>query len=123
MQITREQFEELVAQALDGLPMEIGQYLDNIVVTIAEWPSPNELANTGHRSPYELLGLYQGIPLPHRGQGYNMALPDRVVIYRRPIQAIAHSPSAIRRRVERTVVHEIGHHFGIDDERLAEMGY
>lgn len=123
MQITLEQFEDLVAQALDGLPPEISRYLDNIVVTVAEWPSPLELANTGLSSPYELLGLYQGIPLTQRGRGYNMALPDRVVIYRGPIQAIAHSPAAIHWRIQHTVAHEIGHHFGIDDQRLAEMGY
>lgn len=119
----REDFEQLVAEALDALPEEIQRYMDNVAVTIAEWPSRADLARTGHRSPYELLGLYQGVPLTRRGVGYNLVPPDRIVLYRGPIEAIAHTPAAVREQVQRTVVHEIAHHFGISDERLRELGY
>lgn len=118
-----EQFERLVAEALDGLPVEIEAYMDNVAVTIADWPTPMDLKRLGRRSPYELLGLYQGVPLTQRGRGYNLALPDRIIIFRGPIEALARTPEAIRDRVRRTVVHEIAHHFGLDDAELARLGF
>lgn len=118
-----EAFEALVAEALEALPEEIRRHIDNVAITVADWPSPADLASTGHRSPYALLGLYQGIPLTRRGRGYNLVPPDRIVLFRGPIEHLASSPAAIRELVQRTVVHEIAHHFGIDDARLRELGY
>ena len=108
---------------MDGVPEEIARHMDNIAITVADWPSQAELASTGYRSPYMLLGLYLGVPLTQRGRGYNLLPPDRIVLYRRPLEAAAHSPAAMRELVRSTVVHEIGHHFGISDERLRELGY
>lgn len=121
--VSQEQFEDLVGEALDALPEQFRQHLDNIAVTIAEWPSPAELQQVGATSPYYLLGIYQGVPLTRRGYGYNLTLPDRIVIFKGPIQAISYSPTDIRNQVERTVAHEIGHHFGMSDAYLRELGY
>ncbi len=118
-----KQFEELVAEALDELPEEIAKHMDNIAITVADWPSHAELESTGRRSPYDLLGLYQGVPLTQRGQSYNLLPPDRIVLFRRPLEAAARSPAAMRELVRNTVVHEIAHHFGISDERIKEIGY
>lgn len=117
------EFEQLVAEALDALPAEIQSYMENIVVTLADWPSRAELESVGRGSPYELLGLYQGVPLTQRGRAYNMTLPDRIVIYRGPIEALVRHPDSIRYHIQRTVAHEIGHHFGITDEELRALGY
>jgi predicted Zn-dependent protease with MMP-like domain len=119
----RDQFERLVAEALDDLPSEIQGYMENIAITITDWPSPAEINAVGQKSPYGLLGLYRGVPLTKRGRAYNMAMPDRIVIFQRPIEAVAHTPDAIRERIRQTVAHEIAHHFGLDDAALAHLGY
>lgn len=111
--LTPEAFEELVGRALDRLPAELAGLLDNVVVLVAD-EDPDEP---------DLLGLYQGIPLTERGSGYAGALPDTVTIYRRPTLAMCESEEEVAEEVQITVVHELAHHFGIDDDRLAELGY
>lgn len=107
-----ERFEELVSEALDTIPDELARHVDNVAVFVEEWgASPN------------LLGLYTGIPLTSRAEYGWFAMPDRITIYRQPILRISRSESEVVDQVRITVVHEIGHHFGIDDERLRELGY
>ncbi len=113
-------FEDLVAEALDSLPEDIARHLDNVEVVVEDEP-PEELL--GDLSDGEtLLGHYHGIPLTDRGF-YDGALPDKVSIYRGPITRTYRSPDAIRAEVRRTVIHELAHHFGIDDDRLDELGW
>src|SRR5262245_16290295 len=107
-----ERFEELVADALDGLPAELGGYMDNVAVFVADW---------GARS--NILGLYEGIPLTGRANYGGMAMPDRIHIYRVPICQICWSEDDVVEQVRRTVIHEVGHHFGIGDRRLHELGW
>src|SRR3954470_22125129 len=108
-----ERFEELVTEALDGLPPEIGQLMDNVAVFI-EPGSPTS----------GLLGLYQGIPLTRReNYGVGMVMPDRITIYRDSILAHCATDRDVVEQVRITVVHEVGHHFGLDDHRLRELGY
>ena len=110
--VPRERFEELVADALDGIPEALGEYMENVGVFVEERPpEPN------------LLGLYQGVPLTARGISYSATLPDRISIYRRTICAICNSEEEVVEQVRRTVIHEVGHHFGISDRRLREMGW
>lgn len=98
--------------ALDGLPDELGQMMQNVAVTVE------------HESgPAGLLGLYQGLPLTSRGAYYAGVLPDRITIYRRAICAICRTPAEVVEQVRRTVIHEVAHHFGIDDDRLDELGW
>jgi len=136
--MTREEFEESVAEALDRIPPELTRLMDNVAVFVEDEPPSHDP---------ELLGLYEGTPLTERGEWYAGVLPDRITVYRGPtlrFVADEHTggersgdehvgdgrtgdESAVRaevvREVEVTVVHEVAHHFGIDDERLHELGY
>ena len=110
--VPRERFEELVADALDGIPQELGGYMDNVAVFVVDRPpEPN------------LLGLYQGVPLTARGTSYSGTMPDRISIYRRTICAISNTEEQVVEQVRRTVIHEVAHHFGISDPRLRELGW
>ncbi len=112
--MSRERFEELVADALDTIPPELARLVDNCVLLVEDESPAHDRY---------LLGVYQGIPLTERGPGYTMALPDRITVYRRPILAMCADEDEVVEQVRITVVHEIAHHFGIDDERLHELGY
>ena len=102
----------MVGEALDGLPPALGKLMRNVAVTVnAEGGPPN------------LLGLYEGVPLTERTSSYSMVMPDRITIFRKAICAICDSPEQVIDEVRRTVVHEVGHHFGIDDDRLHELGW
>ena len=109
-------FETLVSEALDGIPVELTDLMQNVVVLIADEPPSAE--NDG-----ELLGLYEGIPLTERGTGYAGVLPDRITIFRGPTLRLVRDRDEAVREVRITVVHEIAHHFGIDDDRLHALGY
>ncbi|MFQ5925244.1 MAG: metallopeptidase family protein [Dehalococcoidia bacterium] len=117
----REKFEELVAEALEGLPQDFQEKLENIAVVVQDWPTLDQLASVGFRHRGDLLGLYEGIPLTKRGRRQSMVLPDRISIFQKPIERICRSEEEIMRRVGGTVRHEIAHYFGISDERLREM--
>ncbi len=105
-------FEEMVVAALDALPEELGQLMRNVAVTVEHRPGPPGL-----------LGLYEGIPLTSRTSQYAGVLPDRITIYRLAICAICHTEDQVAEQARRTVIHEIAHHFGIDDHRLSELGW
>ena len=117
--ISIARFRELVSEALDGLPDEWADRLDNVAVVVEDEGSAEDLAAVGidPATGRELLGLYQGVPLDARGVFYS-ALPDRIVIYRGPILRVARSRQDILRIVRETVLHELGHHFGLDEEDL-----
>ncbi|MEQ6899825.1 metallopeptidase family protein [Nocardioides sp. YIM 152588] len=107
-----ERFEEYVAAALDRLPPELGRLMSNVAVTVD---------HDGGRPG--LLGLYQGIPLTRRTTAYGGVLPDRITLYRRAITARCDTEDEVADQVRRTLVHEVGHHFGIGDRRLRELGW
>jgi predicted Zn-dependent protease with MMP-like domain len=108
------EFEDLVAVALDEVPEQLARLVDNVVVVVEDDPPAGQPG---------LLGLYEGIPLTERGATYAGTMPDRISIYRRPTLAICHTREDVVDEVHITVVHEIAHHFGIDDARLHELGY
>jgi predicted Zn-dependent protease with MMP-like domain len=115
-------FEQLVVEALDGLPEEIARYMDNVEVVIEWWPTPG-LLQAADLAPGQLLfGVYQGIPLTRRTRNYGLVLPDKITIFRGPIELVCRTDAAIRAQVRRTIIHEIAHHFGISDDRLREIG-
>ncbi|MEX2292817.1 MAG: metallopeptidase family protein [Acidimicrobiales bacterium] len=111
--VPRDRFEALVEEALDGIPPDLGRLMDNVAVFVEDG-----VARSG------LLGLYRGIPLTKRDRGYEgMVLPDRITIFRLPILARCHTEAEVIHQVRVTVIHEVGHHFGIGDERLSELGW
>ncbi|MBO3750513.1 metallopeptidase family protein [Streptosporangiaceae bacterium NEAU-GS5] len=109
---SRERFEELVGEALDTIPPELAKLMDNVVVVVEDDPPEPGL-----------LGLYTGVPLTERGGWYSGVLPDRIEIYMNPTLAICETDDEVIEEVQITVVHEIAHHFGIDDKRLHELGW
>lgn len=114
VEMTRERFEELVADALDEVPEELLGLMNNVVILVEDDPPPGEA---------DLLGLYEGHALTNRGWDYSGVLPDRIFIYRHPILRICDNDEDVVDEVAVTVVHEIAHHFGIDDERLHDLGW
>ncbi len=117
----RARFEELVAEAVASLPQRFAQRLDNIDIQVRDWPTTEELRQARVAPGHLLLGLYSGVPRTRRSRGYNLVLPDRILIFQGPIEQVAHGEDAVRDRVRRTVLHEIAHHFGWSDVELAEM--
>jgi predicted Zn-dependent protease with MMP-like domain len=114
IEMSRHRFEALVEAALDEVPGELAERIDNCVVLVEDDPPPWDP---------DLLGVYHGTPLTQRGSAYTMALPDRITIFRNPLLEMCTSEQQVVDEVRITVVHEIAHHFGIDDERLHELGY
>jgi len=114
----RETFEELVAEAVSGLPEEFRELLDNVEIFVEDWPSKEQLKNVGLRDRHELLGLYEGTPITHRDQSYNLVLPDRITVFQKPLESQCRSTAEIKREIIRTVKHEIAHYFGMDEDRL-----
>jgi len=114
LDVPREQFEELVADALDEIPPELADLISNCVVLVED--------DVPAGSP-ALLGLYEGIPLTERDGWYSGVLPDRITLYRLPILRMCETPDDVVDEVLVTVVHEVAHHFGIDDERLHDLGW
>ena len=119
----RESFQELVFEALDGLPRQFRERLENIVVVIEDWPHPAQLAGLGIRRRKNLLGLYEGVPLTKRSVWHPVELPDKITIFQKPIEMSCRSDSdkEIMARIQDTVRHEIAHYFGISDKRLKEI--
>ncbi|MCU0283684.1 MAG: metallopeptidase family protein [Candidatus Nanopelagicales bacterium] len=114
LDVPRDRFEALVAEALDEIPAELARLISNCVVLVEDDVPPGGEA---------LLGLYEGIPLTERDGWYAGVLPDRITIYRLPILRICDTEDDVVEEVLVTVVHEVAHHFGIDDERLHELGW
>jgi predicted Zn-dependent protease with MMP-like domain len=112
--MTRDTFEGLVSDALDTIPPELTQVMDNVAVFVEDEPDPSDPG---------LLGLYEGTPLTERGEWYAGVLPDRITIFMGPTLRMCQTPQEIVAEVATTVVHEVAHHFGIEDERLHELGW
>ena len=112
--VSRDDFEVLVASALDEIPPALGREIENVAVVVEDWPPPGS----------RLLGLYEGVPLTKRGpMGYTGVMPDRITIFRGPLCARARDAADLAAQVRVTVLHEIGHYFGMDDDRLRELGW
>ncbi len=118
--VTAERFEELVADALDAIPPELGTAIENVAVVVADWPTPAQLAGR----PGTLLGLYEGVPLTRRdAMAYAGVMPDRITIFQGPISERATDERDLAAMVRTTVLHEVGHYFGLSDARLRELGW
>lgn len=120
--MSRPVFRRLVARAWDALPMPFRQKLNNVEILVEDWPDPETMRLAGIGNPAGLLGFYHGLPLTDRTASYGQILPDRISIYRRPILLACASRQDVGPMVSRVLRHEIGHHFGIGDERLRHLG-
>ncbi len=123
MKLTPEEFRMLVDQALDEVPEAFLPYLDGLAIDIEPMPDRPTLRSVGMPNPRALLGLYHGTPLTERSVEHPVRYPDRIVIYQDNIQRLCRTRRQIVRQVRTTVLHEIGHHFGLDEDDLEELGY
>jgi predicted Zn-dependent protease with MMP-like domain len=119
--VRRWHFEKLVAEALDELPRRFRRHLRNIAVVVEQEPPQELLEDMGLWPGGTLLGLYQGVPLPQRGFSFGNVLPDRITIFQKPVEGMCRTREEIKHAVKETVMHEIGHYFGLDDDRLEEL--
>ncbi|MDF1513146.1 MAG: metallopeptidase family protein [Anaerolineae bacterium] len=115
-------FHQLVAAAIDALPGEFRDKLSNIEIVVEDWPNQAVLQRSGITHPAGLLGYYQGVPQTRRTHHYGMVLPDKISIYQRPIELRCTTVEEIEHTIMQVLRHEIAHHFGIDDQRLRELG-
>ena len=118
--ISREQFERLVHKALSNIPPDIRLSIQNVDIVVDNVASMNQIAGTGIENEMELLGLYEGIPLTER-YGYDMVLPDKITLFQKPIEAICDNQEQITEEISKTLIHEIAHHFGLDDNHLDQL--
>ena len=115
-------FEQWVDEAIASLPPYFRDRMDNVAIAVEDWADRETLRVAGLRRPEELLGFYHGSPLTKRTSGYMLVTPDKISIYQKPIEAQCSTPQEVRALVRRVVLHELAHHFGIDDDRLHEIG-
>jgi predicted Zn-dependent protease with MMP-like domain len=121
MKVTEEEFEELVTEAISTLPEKFRERMENIVVVIESLPSRELLMEMKIKSPYGLLGLYRGVPYPRRGIWYRNVMPDKIIIFKKPIEVRCRNKEEIKESVRRVVIHEIGHYFGLGEADLRKI--
>ena len=119
-----EEFEALVVEAVESLPPEILKQMENVAVTIADWPTRGEMLRAGvDPRRGSLFGLYEGVPKTRRTSHYGLVPPDKITIYQGPLLTYVKEPEKIREQIRRTVLHEIAHHFGFNEEEIRRLGY
>lgn len=123
LRLTERAFERLVAQALDDLPDWVRERMENLAIVVEPWPTRDQRRKTGTKRGTLLLGLYEGIPLTRRGQGYNLVPPDRITLFQGPLELVADAPSTLVQLIRHTVIHEIAHYLGFSEEEIRGLGY
>jgi predicted Zn-dependent protease with MMP-like domain len=122
--VDRRKFRRLIEEALDTLPGDIRVRMENVAVLVEEEPTWQQIESAGLDPRRDtLFGFYEGLPLSHRGHDFTMSLPDRIVLFYRPLVESYRSPIAIREEIRRTVVHEVAHFLGLDDDEIGDLGY
>jgi predicted Zn-dependent protease with MMP-like domain len=121
--MNKERFEQLVAEAVDSLPEEFSQRMENIAVVVEDMPTPAQLRQSGLAKNMTLLGLYEGVPLTHRTSSYGLVAPDKITIFQKVIEEVCKykDDANVKDEIQKTVLHEIAHHFGIGDARLKQI--
>ena len=117
----RRRFEEYVDRALESLPAQFQQLLDNLAIFIEDQPSRSLLRDLGMSADDTLLGLYEGVPQTERTSTYDLVMPDRITLFQRPIEESCDTEAQVAVQIRRTILHEVGHHFGMDEDRLDEI--
>lgn len=119
--VSDKQFNDLIAEVLDELPQEYTSRLDNILITFENQPSLEQRHKMNLGCNQTLFGLYEGIPLTARGNNYNMVIPDRITIFKLPIEAVSNDTQQLRAQIKHTVWHEIAHYFGLNHDKIHEI--
>ena len=114
-------FERIVVRALRRLPPDVRAMLSNVEIVVENEPTAEQLGD--NEDGDELFGLYEGTPLTARGSDYSLVLPDKITILRRPIERACHTPEEMADEIRITVIHELAHHFGIEEDRIADLGW
>ena len=123
VRVTDDEFEALVQKAIDGIPASFAPYMSNIIIEVADYPDKQTCESLNLSSRHTLLGLYHGIALTNRSVHHSGVMPDRITLYKRNIEDITRSRNQLVDQIRKTVLHEIGHHFGLDEDDLSEAGY
>lgn len=121
MNINDMEFETLINRAMEELPQEYIRNLNNVAITYADEPTPEQLKKQGVREGSLLLGLYEGIPQTQRGAGYTFVLPDKITLFKHPIMQVSHDESSLFAQVKRTLWHEIAHHYGLGHDTIHRL--
>ncbi len=123
MRLSHEAFADAVSEALDSLPDDFRPYMEDLVVDIEDSPDAQTLADLNMKDRRSLLGLYRGVPLTNRSVGQMLRIPERIVLYQRNIERICRTRDEVVNQIRRTVLHEVGHHFGMGEAQLRRLGY
>lgn len=123
MRLTRREFESAVREAVESIPPGFKPYMDRVVVDVEDFPGRDVLQDMEIDDPYELLGLYQGTPLTEQSVEHPSPFGERVVVYKRCIEAVCQTRAELIDEIRTTVLHEVGHHFGLEEDRLDELGF
>ena len=123
MRLTHEAFADAVSEALDSLPDDFRPYMEDLVVDIEDSPDDQTLADLNMKDRRSLLGLYRGVPLTNRSVGQMLRMPERIVLYQRNLERICRTRDQVVNQIRRTVLHEVGHHFGMGEAQLRRLGY
>jgi predicted Zn-dependent protease with MMP-like domain len=123
MKLSNKEFDKIVQRAIRRIPDEIRQHLDNILITVQQWPDPELLEEMGYPPDEPLLGVYWGVPLNERSAIEPPLYPDTIYIYKEPLEEMCETREQLEEEIEITVVHEVAHFLGMSEERLAELGY
>ena len=121
-ELSNDAFLELVSNALENLPQKVHDALDNVEIVTQEWPSSDQVDGIEQNDYYQLLGLYEGVPLVDR-MNYTMVLPDRVTLFQRPLEAMCATVQELQFEIQTTIVHELAHHLGWGEEDIHRMGF
>ncbi len=123
MRFSEDEFADLVHEAMSDIPPAFAQYLEDICIDVQAMPDAAACADGGVDDPRDLLGVYHGVPLTERSVEEPMRLPDRIVLFQRNIEDMGRTRRGVIREIRKTVFHEVGHHFGLDEDELTELGY
>ncbi len=121
IQVSDEQFEELINQSMEELPKEYVERLDNVAITFEDEPDAEQRKRLKLRCHESLFGLYEGVPRTERGAGYAMVLPDKITLFKKPIEHSAHTMQEFKAQIKNTLWHEIAHHYGLGHQRIHEL--
>ena len=121
MQLTDEQFDQLITRAMDELPQEYIKGLENVVIVQADDPTPEQLRKMNVDAHHVLLGLYEGIPLTQRGSGFSGMLPDKITLFKNPILAVVSNDDELHEQIKRTLWHEIAHYYGLNHSHIDKL--